>query len=187
MNEPIIDSSMTADEAKKQNNKLACPKEVIDELILIDVEYFSFDGFVHRGQILIHKNLADDVRGAFQLLLEDKFPIESVIPVADKRFAWDDSKSTAANNTSAFNYRYVRGTNIMSNHSQGRAIDINPALNPYLPGNKVFPPHASYNPVAPGTILAGSKLVKYFEDRGWRWGGNWEEDLDYQHFEKSEK
>jgi hypothetical protein len=66
----------------------------------------------------------------------------------------------------------------------GRAIDINPKLNPYFPGDKVFPPHATYNPAIPGTILAENRLVKYFEDLGWRWGGNWDEDLDYQHFEK---
>jgi hypothetical protein len=78
----------------------------------------------------------------------------------------------------------VRGTRVLSNHSKGKAIDINPKLNPYFPGKKVFPEHASYDPKVAGTILANSKLVEYFKDLGWKWGGDWDEDLDYQHFEK---
>ncbi len=184
MNKTIIDSAMTIDEAKKQNPKLLCSKEILNNIVVVDVEYYSFDGQIHKGQIAIHRDLADDVRGAFELLLDEKFPVGTVIPISDIKFVWDDNLSTAANNTSAFNYRFVRGTEIMSNHAEGRAIDINPKLNPYFPGGKVFPPHASYDPSILGTIPVNSKLVAYFEKLGWRWGGSWDEDLDYQHFEK---
>lgn len=184
MNDPIVDSSLSIQIALKQNPGFFCPKEILESLVLIDVRYYSFDQKVHIGQLVIHQDLANDVAGAFELLLQEKFPVQSVIPISNDKFAWDDSVSTATNNSSAFNYRYVRGTNVLSNHAQGRAIDINPRLNPYFPGTKVFPPHASYDPDIPGTILANSKLVKYLADLGWRWGGTWNEDLDYQHFEK---
>lgn len=186
MTAPIRDSELTKEEILRQNPLLECPAKVLDEIAIVNVNYYSFDGNVHSGQLAVHKKLADDVEGAFKIILEDKFPIESVIPVSDKRFEWDDTISTSANNTSAFNYRFVRGTEEISAHAFGRAIDINPRLNPYFPGKKVFPVHSSYNPEVEGTILAQSRLVEYFKDLGWRWGGDWNEDLDFQHFEKPE-
>ena len=186
MNTPIIDSALSIAEVTKQNPEFHCPVGILGQIVVITVDYYSFDHKVHTGQIAIHKDLVEDIRGAFKLLLGDKFPIQSVVPISEGQFAWEDDISTAANNTSAFNYRYVRDTKIMSNHATGRAIDINPRHNPYFPGEKVYPPNASYDPHVSGTILPDSNLVKYFEDLGWRWGGNWDEDSDYQHFEKVE-
>ena len=37
-----------------------------------------------------------------------------------------------ADNTSCFNYRVVAGTNRVSKHGLGTAVDINPRENPYL-------------------------------------------------------
>ena len=184
MTKPLIDSALTIEEILQQNPKLQCPDEVLEQLTVIEVSYYSFDGQIHTGQLAVHKDLVEDVKGAFTIILEDKFPIQSVIPVADKRFDWDDSISTAANNSSTFNYRYVRNTKDISSHAFGRAIDINPRLNPYFPDGIVFPAHASYDPKTKGAIVEHSRLVQYFDSLGWRWGGNWDEDLDYQHFEK---
>lgn len=181
---PIIDSVLTSAEALRQNPNSPCPSTMISDLELFEVNYYSFDGRVHIGQIVAHKDLVQDILGAFHLLCAEKFPIQSAIPIADARFMWDDTLSTKANNTSAFNYRNVRDTDKISNHATGRALDINPRLNPYFPGQKVFPADATYNPNVPGTILADSKLVKYFTDLGWTWGATWQDDPDYQHFEK---
>ena len=155
-----------------------------DDLTVIEVEYLSFDGKVHKGQLAVHRELAEDIRGVFKLLITEKFPVQSVIPISDERYLWDDTLSTNQNNTSAFNYRFVRNTSNMSNHSDGRAIDINPRLNPYIVDGRAFPAHSSYNPNIPGTILSVSKLVGYFKKLGWQWGGDWETNPDYQHFEK---
>jgi hypothetical protein len=35
-----------------------------------------------------------------------------------------------------------------------------------------------------GTITADSFLVREFTKRGWKWGGYWKKNKDYQHFEK---
>jgi len=183
-NSIVIDSSLSLSEILRQNPGNICPQEVLDGLVVLEVEYVSFDGKIHTGQIAIHRDLVDDIAGAFNLLAEEKFPIQSVIPISDERFLWDDTISTTVNNTSAFNYRFVRNTSELSNHSFGRAIDINPKLNPYFPGNLVFPVDSSYDPKVTGTILKDSNLVRYFKDLGWVWGGDWVEDPDYQHFEK---
>jgi len=67
------------------------------------------------------------------------FQIERITPIEE--FNGDDDASMAANNTSAFNCRDVTGQpGKFSNHSWGRAIDINPLINPYVKGDKIYPP-----------------------------------------------
>jgi hypothetical protein len=97
---------------------------------MVDVLYYSFDGKVHKGQILIDERLVSDIQKAFQVALAARFPIKSVIPISDDRFykegEWNrDNQSMLLNNTSGFNYRKVTGGNNLSMHSYGFAIDIN--------------------------------------------------------------
>ncbi|HET8912984.1 MAG TPA: M15 family metallopeptidase, partial [Ktedonobacteraceae bacterium] len=123
-----------------------------------------------------------------QVIIEQKFLITSVIPVADPCFHWDDELSMQADNTSGFNYRTIACTNRLSNHADGRAIDINPFRNPYIRKDLPHLKHGGYNVKVPGTIIKGDKIVSTFEEMGWIWGGNWEDDRkDYQHFEKPTK
>jgi peptidoglycan LD-endopeptidase CwlK len=89
------------------------------------------------------------------------------------------------NNTSAFNYREIIGTNRVSNHSLGRAIDINPMQNPYyaLDGN-TYPVGATYEQNAKGTILSTGEVVAVFKKYGWDWLGERSKNKDFQHFQK---
>lgn len=132
----------------------------------------------------MHSDIALNLKEIFNELLELKFPIEKVIPLV--KYNWSDDKSMEDNNSSAFNYRVIYGTDRLSNHSYGRAIDINPKLNPYIPvdGN-TFPKGATYNPNIPGTIIDNSEIIKAFISRGFEWGGNWTSLKDWQHFEKT--
>ncbi|MFM7773368.1 MAG: M15 family metallopeptidase [Candidatus Kapaibacterium sp.] len=173
----IVDSALRVDEA------LDCrsfPHGVCDSQTVVDVRYLSMDGMRHRGQIVVHASLADDVRDIFRDLDSAGFPVYSVIPIV--RFGWSDDASIARNNTSGFNYRTVAGTNRLSLHAHGRAIDLNPFLNPYLtPGKRPLRP---YDPRSPGTIVRGDAVYTAFVKRGWTWGGDWKNEKDYQHFEK---
>ena len=58
------------------------------------------------------------------------FPIRRMVPSTPT--AADDFRSIEADNTSAFNCRYVDGTTRWSEHAYGRAIDVNPIENPYV-------------------------------------------------------
>jgi len=88
------------------------------------------------------------------------------------------------NNSSAFNYRKVKNTKLISSHAKGIAIDINPLLNPQIKHGRVTPPAIVYDPSKPGTLTAHSIVVRAFIKRGWQWGGLWQTTKDYQHFEK---
>ncbi|MCC7004526.1 M15 family metallopeptidase [Candidatus Nomurabacteria bacterium] len=158
------------------------PSEIKNTLQLVDVEYFSFGGVIEKGQIVVRKDLANEVKFIFSKLLEWKFPIEKIIPV--NKYDWSDDKSMEDNNSSAFNYRVIYGTDRLSKHSYGTAIDINPVQNPYFPADgTVHPKNGKYEPAAPGTITVNSDVVNLFESLGWQWGGRWE-NKDWQHFEK---
>lgn len=184
-NNKVIDSRMSLAEALAQNPLINAPQEILERLALVSVQYYSFDGLLHEGQIVIDRRLEDDVRKIFEAIVLERFPVQAVIPSSDSQYVWDDGLLMSANVSSSFNYRTIAGTQTLSLHALGQAIDINPLLNPYIgvTGN-VAPEGAAYDTTKLGTIKAGSFLVKLFTELGWEWGGSWEGVKDYQHFEK---
>ena len=157
------------------------PNEIKNNLTLVSVPYFSFGGEVRDGQLVVHKEVASEVQEIFKKLLERRFPIQQIVPIV--AYDWNDNASMSANNTSAFNYRFIYGTNRLSYHSYGRAIDINPAINPYSQNNgTIVPPDARYDITNPGTITI--EIASLFKSRGWEWGGDWKTETDWQHFQK---
>jgi peptidoglycan LD-endopeptidase CwlK len=183
---PIIDSAISLAQALRKES----PLEFKKRQKIIDVLYYSFDEKIHKGQLVIDERLAEDIQEVFRVALENKFPINSVIPISSDRFfkngKWnEDDQSMLSNNTSAFNYRMVTGGKTLSKHAYGFAIDINPVQNPYIKGEIVLPPDAAYNTAKPGTLTYDSSVVRTFIRLGWTWGGNWKSLKDYQHFEKA--
>ena len=176
----IIDAGFTFEEAV---SVLEIPEEILEDLVLINVLYLGFDSLIHQGQLLIASGLASEAAEIFEELLAIRFPIERVIPIS--AYGWCDSLSMAHNNTSCFNYRNIRGSGLISYHSLGRAIDINPMQNPHFTKRYgILPPSATYHVNAKGTFMQGSEAVRIFRQHGWRWGGRWREYKDYQHFYK---
>lgn len=157
------------------------PAEIKNSLALVTVPLFSFDREVRKGQLVVHRELANDTRCIFNALLERRFPIAKIVPVV--AYDWDDDASMADNNASAFNYRKIWGTDRLSNHSYGRAIDINPMQNPYiLADGTAMPDGAVYDTHVPGTVT--EDIANLFKSYGWSWGGDWTDRKDWQHFEK---
>jgi len=146
-----------------------------------------YSDLFHTGVITVNNDLIDDLREIFKELYDEpSFSMGLVAPIYN--FDWDDQKSMWSNNTSGFNYRYISGTKKLSNHSKGRALDINPRVNPLVTkSGNLDPQNGSINPNEPGSLLPGSPshyLVNSFKKRGWIWGGDWKNFKDYQHFEK---
>lgn len=162
-----------------------CPP--IDELRLLVLPHWSFAGAVERGQLVVAAVLADEVTAIFERLFAAQFPIERMEPI--DVFGGDDDASMAANNTSAFNFRNVAGTAVLSQHAYGVAIDINPRLNPMVIGDAVYPPNATAyldrGNMRPGMIVKPGVVVDAFAEFGWQWGGDWSPMKDYHHFVKA--
>jgi hypothetical protein len=163
-----------------------CPTS-IDDLRVLELSYWGFDGKEHSGLLMVNADVATSVVNAFRRLFDAKFPIHQM-ELVDK-YGADDEKSMLADNTSAYNCRIVPGTDVWSQHSYGTAIDINPFENPEVLGTSVDPPqaakYADRSLSDKGMIYAGDKAVKASESVGWSWGGDWDTPKDYQHFSLS--
>jgi hypothetical protein len=172
-----VDSNLSLEAALKG---CKCPEDIKQDQALVDVQYYSFDNHLHTGQIVVNKDLADDVKEIFKEIADSKFPIAKVVPIC--KYDWSDDDSVAADNTSGFNYRTVPATHHLSHHALGRAIDLNPAENPYM--DPVRGTDQKYDPSVPGTLTRESPPTVIFRRHGWSWGGTWRRGRDYQHFEK---
>lgn len=176
----IIDSNLSFDEAIKTS---PAPADIINDLTLVNVEYYSTDNKLHRGQLVVNKSVASDVKEIFELIKSIKFPVNKCIPMV--KYKWSDSASMKDNNSSSFCYRTIAGTNRISKHAMGKAVDINPFFNPVIyEDGKISPKGAKYNPKKPGTFSSDHPIVKKFIELGWRWGGNFQSFKDYHHFDK---
>jgi hypothetical protein len=161
----------------------ACPLS-LDDLALLELSHWGFDGAVHEGRLVVASQVARPVLAAFRALYEARFPIERMEPV--DAYGGDDERSMAANNSSGFNCRRVMGESRWSMHAYGTAIDLNPVQNPYLKAGRVYPPAASAyldrTQDRPGMVRRGGPAHRAFRDIGWKWGGLWRRVKDYQHF-----
>jgi D-alanyl-D-alanine carboxypeptidase len=162
-----------------------CPV-VLGHLRLLRVTYWGFDDRAHRGRLVINRRFDDQIVDVMRRLYRLRYPIRRMQLI--DRYGADDHRSMAADNTSAFNCRFVAGTNRWSMHAYGLALDLNPVENPYVSGSHVSPPagepYADRSRHAPGMVHAGDPVVKAFARiAGWQWGGAWPPPTrDYQHF-----
>lgn len=163
-----------------------CPLS-LDTLRYLTVAYVNFDGEICQGELVVNAEIAEDVISIFKELFEEKYPIEKISLIDD--YDADDDRSMAANNSSAFCYRVISGTDRLSNHSFGLAIDINPLYNPYIKSSgKVLPEEAEAfadrTLSNPYYICPEDSCVRIFKKYGFTWGGDWKNSKDYQHFER---
>lgn len=163
-----------------------CPVEPA-RLRRVGVDHVGLDGQTHRGELIVHEDLVPQVIAIFEQLYRLRLPIEKIRTV-DHYPGADDELSMEDDNTSAFNCRGIPGSSEWSQHAYGRAIDVNPLLNPCVYASGVFEPRnaAPYldrSRTDAGLLHNGDPAVRVFTDRGWSWGGLWSSPLDYQHFE----
>ncbi len=151
----------------------------------VDLDYISPDGDTRRGALVVHKDYVDDAIAIFDDLKRLRYPIAKMQTVEVYPGA-EDELSMRDNNTSAFNCRPLGDG--WSLHAYGRAIDINPLINPYIDSAGDLQPktagrYLDRTLADPAMLKAGDPAVRAFTDRGWRWGGAWRNPVDYQHFE----
>ncbi|WP_409370779.1 M15 family metallopeptidase [Mycolicibacterium sediminis] len=162
-----------------------CPVPA-EQLRRVNLAYLGFDGRTHRGDLVVAQDLVADVVDVFAELYRQRYPIARMQTV-DRYPGAVDEASMRDNNTSAFNCRPLPSGR-WSLHALGRAVDVNPLLNPYVSGRDLQPATAGAyldrSRREPGMLHAGDASVDAFVTRGWRWGGDWRLPKDYQHFEK---
>ena len=163
-----------------------------NELRLVNVLHIDFEGNTRQGEIICNKAIADDLCEIFHELYRQRYPIERIRPI--DYYNADDELSMQANNTSCFCYRVVNGSNKLSAHALGMAIDINPLYNPYVKRRKdgtliIQPktgrPYTNRKRSFKYKITHQDLVYRLFAQHGFTWGGDWRSLKDYQHFEKN--
>jgi hypothetical protein len=157
-------------------------------LVLIKFSYFGFDNAAHSdGEIIVLDAAAQNVAAIFDTLLDRHFPIAKARLM--NHYDGDDDAADVDNNTSSFNDRVVAGTDTLSLHAYGLAIDLNPVQNPFIqiaPGKREVSPDKGKQYLdrkAPRPGMAEA-VIDIFADNGFSiWGGNWHNPIDYQHFQ----
>jgi peptidoglycan L-alanyl-D-glutamate endopeptidase CwlK len=176
----IVDCNYTFEEAVYGSK---APEQIINELQLIEVQYYSTDGKLHKGQIVTNKELAGELKEIFAFILKTKFPVAQVIPIV--AYNWNDQLSMRDNNSYSFCYRNAS----FSKHATGMAIDINPFFNPmrWKEGyeNRINKPiGAIRDTTINGTFYSSHPVVQEFIRLGFMWGHSFKAKYDDHHFEK---
>ena len=171
-----------------------------DELAIIRVLCRGFNDEIYTGEMVAHKDVAEELCEIFGEIYESGFKIEKM-HLMDKYKA-DDDEAMLANNSSALCVRKKTHGDEWSNHSYGKAVDINPARNPYVTTkngkpikSKVLPSTAEEyldrDAVRGRDGVITPEVIEVFKKYGWVYGGDWpnsdspRERTDYHHFEKT--
>jgi len=164
----------------------------LNDLRYLRMRYLDFKGQTKMGEMVVHKEVADEVVEIFHTLYKIGYPIRKMKLVSD--YKGNDWHSIEADNTSAFNCRNATGSKKWSKHSYGKAIDVNSIENPYISrsGHIAHKASLQYRKrvhkkdtyANRAVLLRNDKAVKLFKKYGWKWGGDWYGVKDYQHFSR---
>lgn len=158
------------------------------QLRLIRVNYFAFDGYRRRGNVVVRSTKVGKFTQALQGLYAARIPIRYLY--LPDRFGYssrsrgaNDYKSMEADNSSVFNCRGVTGNvSVRSPHSYGGSFDINTWENPYHSAKGWVPNGWWVTHSDPRYAWRSSKhqVVRIMKAAGFRWTyGNG----DSQHFD----
>ncbi|MDD6483290.1 MAG: M15 family metallopeptidase [Clostridiales bacterium] len=167
-----------------------------DDLSYLTIPHYDFSYNVTEGHMVVDADLAQEVLDIFEELFDIQYPIQRMELVDN--YGADDYMSIENNNTSSFNYREsTDGSGRLSKHALGRAIDINPQINPYVnaDGTGAHSNAAEYwsrdvsnwtSDIAKAAYIGyDTEIYRIFvNEHGWSWGGAWDSYRDYQHFQK---
>ncbi|MBJ7356164.1 M15 family metallopeptidase [Nocardioides sp.] len=146
-------------------------------LRLLRINYWDYDGYRRRGEIVAAAGAVGAMAGALAAMYERELPIRAMYRV--DRFGWsprlqgaDDHASMASGNTSAFNCRQVvNNPGVRSPHSYGRSLDVNTWENPYRSATGLVP-NAWWQPRSHPRVAWRSRahaVVRIMARHGLRW------------------
>lgn len=185
-----------SDEIKERITGISYPESgctvPYEDLHYVRLLYVDFNGETQTGELICNKAIAQDMVEIFYELYLNDYRIERIRLIDE--YGGDDTLSMEDNNTSCFNYRVVDGTDSLSKHALGCAIDINPFYNPYVVFNRPTQGETYISPRGSEIYADRSRSFPYkidendlcyrlFTAHGFTWGGNWNSSKDYQHFQ----
>ena len=183
---PITDEIFARIEGKSFSDDCTLSR---DELRYLHLLHKDAEGKEHTGEMIVNYHIAEDVLEIFEKLYEADYPIEKIRLIDE--YGADDETSMEDNNSSSFNFRFISHTTVISKHGRGLAVDINTLYNPYtkeVDGERIIEPVTAEKYLDRDAdftykIEKGDLCYNLFIEKGFEWGGDWDEVKDYQHFE----
>lgn len=146
-------------------------------LRLLRVNYWGFDGYRYRGEMVLATAAAGRAGAALRDMYNGHYPIRRMYRV--DRFGWssrlhgaDDYESMRSDNTSGFNCRsVVNRPGVLSPHARGRAVDLNTWENPYRSATGLVPNSWWASRSHPKIAWRSSShpVVRIWRAHGFRW------------------
>ncbi|MCW2849927.1 MAG: hypothetical protein JWR90_3901 [Marmoricola sp.] len=146
-------------------------------LRLVQINYWGFDGYRYRGEIVLSSAVARRAAEALRDMYNGRYPIRRMYRV--DRFGWssvlhgaNDYASMRADNTSAFNCRsVVNKPRVLSPHARGRAVDLNTWENPYRSATGLVPDSwwAGHSHPRVAWRTSTHPVVRIWRAHGFRW------------------
>ena len=182
----ITDDIFARIRGKSYRDDCTVPRE---ELRYLHALHKNLEGETLEGEMIVNAAIAEDVLEILKELYLADYPIERMVLVDE--YGADDETSMRANNSSAFNFRFISHTTRVSKHGYGLAVDINTLYNPYtkmVDGKRIIEPatgepYLDRSASFPYKIEEGDLCCRLFTERSFVWGGSWTDRKDYQHFE----
>lgn len=183
---PITDELFARIWGKSFKEDCTLPRE---DLRYLHVLHRDLEGNEHEGEMIVNVHIAGDVLDILKKLYEADYPIEKIRLIDE--YGADDELSMEDNNSSSFNFRFISHTTRISKHGLGLAVDINTLYNPYtkiVDGERIVEPvtaeaYLDREADFPYKIDEDDLCYRLFIEKGFEWGGSWEDRKDYQHFE----
>ena len=209
---PLKDDLKLLEELKEYKvHQELCDKYSDRYVAIKNIEYYDFNGnIIDNGVIVVQDTVADSVVRIFEELKDKKFPIAPINPRMGRKMTngffgktVEMNEEYADNFTGAYSCRNIEYTKNLSAHALGTAIDLNFLQNPCIFIDEEKQEVKSVVPKA-GVMYLNRKLerpnkpygygkidysiVKIFQKNGFDiWGGNWDNPIDYQHFQVSSR
>jgi len=186
-NQPIPDNIFALMQGRSYKENCTIPRDSLRYITCLHRDYY---GHAIVGEMVVNVLVADAAVDIFRELYKASYPIERMRLV--DYYDADDEMSMRANNSSAFNFRFISHTTKVSKHGRGVAIDINTLYNPYhkylADSTEIIEPitgepFLDRTQDFPYKIEKGDLCYRLFTEHGFEWGGEWTTRKDYQHFE----
>jgi hypothetical protein len=162
-----------------------------DDLRVLTVTYWGFDGHAHRGQLVTNKAAVAPLAKVFHRIYRLHFRIHHMSlaavygPRGRQPKDGDPSGSFECRDAVPSPCSGGRSTGHWSMHAYGLAVDINPVENPYVGCGQSRDPAARpyFDRSRHRRGMVTPAVVAAFRSVGWGWGGSWSGNTkDYMHF-----
>jgi glycerophosphoryl diester phosphodiesterase len=143
------------------------------DLRSVTSSYWGFDGYRHRGTVVVSAHSAHRLARVLTRLYERQLPIRALRRVEDLgSYRSATTRALASDATFGFTcHRMPQDTTRFGSHSRGRVVTLNPWENPTKVRTGGSPDSWWLNRSLPGVHTRASAVVRAFAAEGFTWAG----------------